>query len=352
MPNDRDGDEGLAHEPTTSLATGLATAEAEAEGDETKGTKAIAGRTPWQLARARLLRDKPSMVALTVVIIVLLAGILAPILDKLGILDPTGGNLSLIHAQTGGLPVGSFGGISLEHPFGIEPTTGRDVFSRVLEGITFSLLISISAALISMVIGIALGLISGYFGGKVDYFVSRIVDLTLSFPQTLMLLALSGTFITVISRVINDPNQGNGSRAIYIILVLGLFGWPVVARVLRAQVMSLRQREFVEAAQSLGAKPRRVLWRELLPNLWAPILIYITLLLPANVSAEAALSYLGVGIVPPTPTLGNVLSASVLYINSDTTFFLIGALSVAIVVMSFNLVGDGLRDALDPKADR
>ncbi len=232
---------------------------------------------------------------------------------------------------------------------GVEPGTGRDVLSRLVLGVTFSLLIAFSATVVAVVIGTVMGIISGFNGGQTDFWISRLVDMVLSFPQTLMLLALSGLFIEVISKV---APEGNPSIALYVILVLGLFGWPSVARIIRGQVLSLREREFVESAKSLGARNGRIYFRELLPNLWAPILVYFTLVMPAYISAEAALSFLGVGIKPPTPTLGNILTNSVNYASSDFTYFIFPALFIAILVLSFNLLGDGLRDALDPKADR
>ena len=145
---------------------------------------------------------------------------------------------------------------------------------------------------------------------------------------------------------------GNPSRIVYLILVLGFFGFPYFGRIIRGQVLSLREREFVEAARSLGARGPRIWFTELLPNLWAPILVYTSLILPANVSTEAALSFLGVGVGVPTPTLGNVLTDSVNFLVADPTYFLLPGIAIFLIVLSFNLLGDGLRDALDPKSDR
>jgi peptide/nickel transport system permease protein len=315
-------------------------------GDEKK----IAGRTPWQLARARLRRDKITMVAITVVVLAVLIAIAAPVLTAFGVLDPTSFNPDLIDPNTGGLPIDGGGGISAEHPLGVEPGTGRDVLSRIVLGVTFSMTVALSATAIAVVLGTVLGLIAGFLGGKTDFLISRLIDMVLSFPQTLMLLALSGMFIEIITKA--GVPSGNPSNAVYIILVLGLFGWPTIARIIRGQVLSLREREFVEAAKSLGASNARIYFKELLPNLWAPLLVYGTLLMPAYISAEAALSFLGVGIKPPTPTLGNILTYSVTYASADVTFFLFPAIAIATLVLSFNLMGDGLRDALDPKADR
>jgi peptide/nickel transport system permease protein len=233
---------------------------------------------------------------------------------------------------------------------GVEPGTGRDVMSRIILGVTFSLVVATSATIIAVGLGTLLGLISGFLGHWPDFTITRLIDITLAFPQTLMLLALSGMLIDRITSL--GVPAGNYSNGVYIILVLGLFGWPYIARIIRGQVLSLREREFIEAARSLGARNRRIYTKELIPNLWAPLLVYFTLLLPTYISAEAALSFLGVGIQPPTPTLGNILKYSVNYASADFTFFFFPALVIAILVISFSLLGDGLRDAFDPKADR
>lgn len=317
--------------------------------DET-AEKVIAGRTPWQLARARLYRDKITMGFLGVVVLAVLVGLMAPILSKVGVLDPYTFHPELIDPNTGGLPKGPAGGISLAHPLGVEPGTGRDVLSRLVLGITFSLVVSTSATCIAVFLGTLLGLISGFLGRWPDFTITRLIDIVLAFPQTLMLLALSGMLIDRLTSM--GVPEGNASNGLYIILVLGLFGWPYIARIIRGQVLSLREREFIEAARSLGAKNSRIYTKELIPNLWAPLLVYFTLLLPTYISAEAALSYLGVGIQPPTPTLGNILKYSVNYAPADFPFFFFPALIIAILVISFSLLGDGLRDAFDPKADR
>jgi len=313
------------------------------------GGKAIEGLSLSRLALRRLLHDKPTLFSLVVVVLFLLMAVSAPILSAVGILNPTAYHNDLIDVNSGGLP-NAKGGISWSHWLGVEPTTGRDVLSRIILGVTFSLAVALSAAILAVVIGILLGIISGYLGGWVDAIVSRIIDMTLSFPQTLMLIGLSGIFIEQL--VSMGVPEGNTASGVYVILVLGLFGWPSFARLIRGQVLSQREREYIEAARSLGASNRRIYFKELLPNLWAPVLVYATLLLPQFISAEAALSFLGVGIKPPTPTLGNILTASTVYAAGDFTFFFAPAAFLATVVLSFNLLGDGLRDALDPKANR
>jgi peptide/nickel transport system permease protein len=173
----------------------------------------------------------------------------------------------------------------------------------------------------------------------------------LCFPQTLMLLALSGVIIGWLTGSLHVP-AGDPARETYVIFVLGIFGWPAVTRIIRGQVLSLREREFIDAARLIGAGRARLYFKEVLPNLWAPILVQFTLILPAYVSAEAALSYLGVSVNPPTPTLGNILKSSIQYASGDFLFFIAPAFLLVLIVVSFNLLGDGLRDALDPRSSR
>ncbi len=309
----------------------------------------IVGRSPWQIARGRLVRDKVSMLAFTVVCLYAVVALAAPILQKLGVIDPYSYNNNLLSLEDA-MPTGGFGGVSASHWFGVEPQTGRDLLSRLVLGVTLSMLIAVSATVFSIVVGTVVGIIGGYMGGVVDFVFGRILDLILAFPQLLMLLALS---IVLIEKITNlGVPAGNPSRVVYLILVLGFFGFPYFARIIRGQVLSLREREFVEAARSLGARGPRIWFTELLPNLWAPILVYTSLILPANVSTEAALSFLGVGVGVPTPTLGNVLTDSVNFLIPDPTYFLLPGLAIFAIVLSFNLLGDGLRDALDPKSDR
>lgn len=309
----------------------------------------VSSKSPTQLALARLRKDKLTMASAVVVFLFLLAAIAAPFLVKFGVLDPTGTNLDLLDEFS--YPSGSFGGISSNHPLGIEPGIGRDALSRLWYGTTFSLAIAISATMIAMFLGVVLGIVSGAAGGWVDMIIGRIIDLTLAFPQTLMLLALSTVGLAFIRQTIGIEGE-NPSAAIYVIVVLGVFGWTGIARIVRGQVLSIREREFVEAAKMMGASRRRIYFREILPNLWAPILVTFTLMMPAFVSAEAALSFLGIGIGEPTPTLGNILTVSLSYADTEFLYFFFPALLIAIIVVSFNLLGDGVRDALDPKAQR
>jgi peptide/nickel transport system permease protein len=312
----------------------------------------VLGKSPTQLAIGRFRRDKLSMAAFVVVATYTILALLAPLMVKLGVINPLKFHQDLLNIDLGAIPDGKWGGISWAHPLGVEPGTGRDVMSRLWYGITFSLSIALAASLLAIIMGTVLGIIAGFSGGWADSAIGRFVDLTLSFPQTLMLLALSVSGVTLAAKYLPGTQSSPFPNGFYEVLVLGLFGWPSICRLIRGQVLSIREREFVDAARLLGASKSRLYFKEILPNLWAPVLVSFTLTMPAYISAEAALSYLSVGIHPPTPTLGNVLVDSINYSVADFTFFFFPALLIAVIVVSFNLLGDGLRDALDPKADR
>ena len=212
--------------------------------------------------------------------------------------------------------------------------------------ITSSLTIALTGTVLTVIIGAVLGIVAGFSGGFVDAVVGRIIDLTLSFPQTLMLLALSGPVVVMMRKDIAEfPGLGffhnaDLANGAFVIVILAAFGWPPVARVVRGQVLSIREREFIEAARLLGASRSRLYFKEVLPNVWAPVLVYVTLLVPAYISAEAAFNFLGVGIKPPTPTLGNILSDSVSYTSADPTYFFLPGALLALIVVVFNLVGE------------
>jgi peptide/nickel transport system permease protein len=310
-----------------------------------------------QLALARFRADRLSMISLSISAIIVVCAIAAPILVAAGVLHPNQFNQNLL-GEDGVSPDGRLSGVSGSHWFGVEPGTGRDLLSRVMLAMTYSLAIALTGTILTVLIGVVLGIVAGFSRGIVDGIVGRFIDLTLSFPQTMMLLALSAPAVLFLRTTIaglpglgllHDRDRASG---LYVIIILAAFGWPPVARVVRGQVLSLREREYIDAARLLGASRRRLYFKEVLPNVWAPVLVYVTLLVPAYISAEAAFSFLGVGIKPPTPTLGNILADSVNYTSADPLFFFLPGILLAVTVVVFNLVGDGARDALDPKSDR
>jgi peptide/nickel transport system permease protein/oligopeptide transport system permease protein len=215
-----------------------------------------------------------------------------------------------------------------------------------VDGAPYSLLIGFLATVLAVVIGVVMGVIAGYYGGWVDWFIARLMDVFLAFPLIVFAIALVGVIPNAMWGL-----SGNDLRVAVLVFIIGFFAWPYMGRIVRGQVLSLREREFVDAARSIGARGPYILFRELLPNLWGPILVYATLLIPTNILFEAALDYLGVGLVPPTPSWGQMLSSAVTngFYQLDPMFMIIPGLAIFITVMAFNLFGDGLRDALDPK---
>lgn len=308
----------------------------------------IAGRSLTQITWARLRRDKVAMTTLGVLLLVILLAAAAPVITRIVGVEPTKFYPETV-SDAGGLPIGAWGGISLDHPLGVEPSTGYDIFARLLYGSRISLLIALSGTLITLVLGITIGIIAGYSRGWLDAALSRLMDIVLAFPLLLILLALSAPLT---QRLETIGLSGSAARIAFIILVLSFFGWPYLARIVRGQVLSLREREFVESAVAMGAGTPRILFREILPNLWAPILVYATLLLPTYIAAEASLSFLGVGLLPPTPSWGAMLAESVRYFSVLPTYLFIPGTYLFIVVLCFNLLGDAVRDALDPRAGR
>jgi peptide/nickel transport system permease protein len=304
----------------------------------------IEGRSLGRIAWTRLKRDRVAMAGGLVVIFLIVVAVFAPLIVKVLGDPPNEFHQDLIDTSTLA-PVGGTG-ISLDHLFGVEPQNGRDIFSRVVYGARISLLIAFLATLLSVLIGATLGVMAGFFGGWVDAFISRTMDVFLAFPLLVFSIALAG--------VIPDTAfglSGDALRIALLIFIIGFFSWPYIGRIVRGQTLSLREREFVDAARSLGARGPYIIFKEILPNLVAPILIYATLLIPTNILFEAALSFLGVGIRPPTASWGGMLSEAARF-YTIWHFMLFPGLAIFITVLAFNLFGDGLRDALDPKGGR
>ena len=304
--------------------------------------KAIEGRSLGQIAWRRLRRDKVAMGGGIVIVLLILIAIFGPYL----VANPNTYHSELID-PTYSRPIGPWGGISLNHPFGVEPITGRDMLARVVVGARYSLLIGFAATALAVVIGAIMGVIAGYFGGWIDAVIARTMDIFLAFPLLVFAIALVGVIPSSAFGL-----SGSDLRVVLLVFIIGFFAWPYMGRIIRGQTLSLREREFVDAARSMGARGPYILFRELLPNLVAPILVYATLLIPTNILFEAALDFLGVGLIPPTPSWGQMLANAVTqgFYSIDPMYMIIPGLAIFITIMAFNLFGDGLRDALDPRS--
>jgi len=304
---------------------------------------AIEGRSLGRIAWLRLRRDKAAMTGGLIVLLLILVAVIGPFFVQ----NPDTYHTNLINA-TFSRPNGPLGGISLAHPLGVEPITGRDMLARIVVGARYSLLIGFLATLLAVVIGVVMGAIAGYFGGRADAIIARSMDVLLAFPVLVFAIALLGVIPGSAFGL-----SGNTLRVALLVFTIGFFAWPYMGRIIRGQTLSLREREFVDAARSLGARAPYILFRELLPHLVGPILVYATLLMPTNILAEAALSYLGIGIIPPTPSWGGMLSDAVIngFYSVDPMYMIIPGLAIFITIVAFNLFGDGLRDALDPKSN-
>ncbi|MBO3745483.1 ABC transporter permease [Streptosporangiaceae bacterium NEAU-GS5] len=314
--------------------------------------QAPVGRSPGQLMWRRFRRDKTGVISAIIVLFFILVALAAPLISAVYGKDPytTYGldNPGLLNQY--GFPILPNGGISSDFWFGIEPGLGRDVFTQLVYGIRTSLLLALAATVATTVIGVVIGIVIGYTGGRIDYFTGRAIDILLSFPSTLFIIA----FMPVLENkfVAPDAETPTWLRAFALIFFLTFFGWPSLARLLRGNVLSLREREFVEAAKVTGASPGRIVFKELLPNLWTPILIQSTLLLPALVAAEAALSYLGVGMIEPVPDWGRMFQRGTEVYVDDITYLIFPGVALLIFIIAFNLLGDSIRDAFDPKIRR
>ena len=318
------------------------------EGNIVPAAELIVSRSPRELAWARLSRDKFARVALGVIFFYLFAAAFAPMICAVLGISPYALDGDALNDY--GLPKGAFGGISTEHWLGVEPGTGRDIFARLIYGARASLLVGILATFLTTTIGLVIGVFAGYKRGWADSIIGRFMDLTLAFPSFLLIIALTRPFTQRLESL--GVPEGNPARMTYIILVLATFGWVYVARVVRGQTLTLREREFVEAAKASGATTRHIIFKQLLPNLWAPVIVIVSLSLPGYVATESTLSFLGLGLMQPAASWGVMLGDSVRYYRADPTYLFIPGVALVVLVMAFNLVGDAIRDALDPKTDR
>lgn len=310
------------------------------------GAKKVEGRSLKQIAWHRLKQDKVALTGGIIVFVLILVAVFAPLIVSLLGHPPNDFHQEKLDPLTN-LPQGGLGGVSGDFLLGVEPNKGRDIFSRIVYGARISLLVAFLAAVLAVALGTLFGIIAGYFGGWVDAVISRVMDVLLSFPQLLFIISLVSVLPDDLLGL-----TGSGVRIAVLVLVIGFFGWPYVGRIVRGQTLSLREREYVEAARSLGGGRTYILFRELLPNLVAPITVYATLMIPTNILTEAALSFLGAGVRPPTASWGGMLRDALETYEHDPMFMVVPGVTIFITVLAFNLFGDGLRDALDPKGSR
>jgi ABC-type dipeptide/oligopeptide/nickel transport system permease subunit len=300
---------------------------------EGAAAKKIEGRSPWRLAMARLVRDRASMISAGIIVLIVLMAIFAPVFATI-----TGHGVDeQFYAPVGLTADGQPLAPSAHFLLGTD-TLGRDLLVRIAYGARISLIVGVLATVITVAIGAAVGLIAGYFGGFTDTFLARIMDLMLAIPFLLLGISL----VTVL-----------GPGLSVVIIVIAILGWASVGRIVRGQVISIREKEYVEAARSLGAGPWRIMFIDILPNVIAPIIVYTSLLIPVTIVTEASLSFLGVGIPPPTADWGQMISDSQTVYQYGAWWYLVfPSLALLITTLAFNIFGDGVRDAFDPRGDQ
>jgi peptide/nickel transport system permease protein len=297
-------------------------------------------RSPLQLFWRRFRRDRVAMVSAGFIIFLIIIAIAAPLVVKiLGVPGPYVNNTNALDA------FGSPTGPSAAHPFGVDEL-GRDVLSRTIYGARVSLEVGILGTAIAAFFGTVMGLVAGFFRGWADTIISRTVDVFLAFPVLVLGLGIGAACgVRGCAGGLIQPGLGT------VIFIIVLANFTYVARIIRGQVLSLREKEFIEASRSLGASNSRILFREILPNQVAPLIVYSTLLIPTNILFEAGLSFLGVGIRPPTASWGQMISDASPIFNTAWWYMVFPGIALLLTVLAFNLVGDGLLDALNPRGE-
>jgi peptide/nickel transport system permease protein len=302
----------------------------------------IAARSPFELFWRRLRHDRVALTAAIFIIVLILLAVLAPLIIKLvGTSGPTDQNPKALDS------FGTPSGPTSSHIFGVDQL-GRDVFARVLYGARVSLEVALIATALSVAIGVTVGMIAGYYRGWVDSALSRLIDVLLAFPILLLAIGLASACSLGNGCLGGIVKPGLG----VVIFVIAFVNWTYIARIIRGQVLSLREKEFVDAARSLGASNGRIIFREILPNLVAPIIVYSTLVIPQNILFEAALSFLGVGIQPPNASWGQMLADATSIFDSAWWYMVYPGTALLLTVLAFNLLGDGLHDALNPRVGK
>jgi peptide/nickel transport system permease protein len=281
-----------------------------------------------------LLHDRGAMLSIAFIVAMLLMALGAPLITAITGYGPDTLNPSAINSNLGGEPFGHLGGISLAHPLGVEPTNGRDILARIAYGTRVSFLIAVSATLLTTGLGLVFGMLAGFFRGWVDQVISRLMDFLMAFPALIFMIA-----------ILSALPQGN--RPLLLVFVLSFFGWPYLGRVIRSQTLTLATREFVAAARVSGAHTRHLIFREIMPNLRNSVIVIATLAVPGYVGTEAALSFLGVGVTPPTPSWGQMIASSLSWYQVDPMYFVIPGGFLFLTVLTLTVFGDRLRHAID-----
>jgi ABC-type dipeptide/oligopeptide/nickel transport system permease subunit len=303
--------------------------EALDETGEAAVSRKIEGRSPWRLAYERLRVDRAAKIALGTILVIVLLAILAPVFAKITGHGPNQQFIDIGSNAEGG-PVPPNGTFWLG-----TDNNARDLFIRILYGARVSLLVGVLATLISVALGVVLGLAAGFIGGFVDTVIARLIDVMLSIP--FLILAISIAYVS-------------GPSVWLVIVIVGVLSFTYLARIVRGQVISIKGREFIEAARALGAGPWRIMFVDLLPNVMAQVIVYATLLIPLAIVSEASLSFLGVGVPPPTADWGSMISdAAGWYQYGYWWFLLFPSMALLITTLAFNIFGDSVRDALDPR---